>query len=129
MGDAQSAQREGRNDAEEESGTVDDAQTEENTEDKVSAYFSQIQIVLILQSPVTNLSIMIFLLICALRIIRNCSNTFLGIKPLICIIQNQKYVLLFVIKMLMLDFVVRTVQVLHANTSINPKMRKSPCSI
>ncbi len=51
MGDAQSAQREDKKDAaaERESGKVDDAQTEQNIEDKVSGYFSQIQIVDILQ--------------------------------------------------------------------------------
>lgn len=56
MGDAQSAQREGKKDAaaEEESGKVDDAQTEQNTEDKVSCHFPQIQIVDILQmTPIT----------------------------------------------------------------------------
>ena len=60
MGDAQSAQREDRNDAEEESGAVDDAQTEHNAEDKVSADFSQIQIVLVLNCPVRNLSVVMF---------------------------------------------------------------------
>lgn len=52
MGDAQSAQREGRKDAaaaEEESGKVDDAQTEQNTDDKVSSSFPHIQQVGILQ--------------------------------------------------------------------------------
>lgn len=54
MGDAQSAQREDRKDAaaaaeEEESGKVEDAQTEQNTEDKVSSYFPHIQLVVILQ--------------------------------------------------------------------------------
>lgn len=41
MGDAQSAQREGKKDAaaEEESGKVDDAQTEQHIEEKVSSYF------------------------------------------------------------------------------------------
>lgn len=57
MGDAQSAQRDGKKDAaeeEEESGTVDEAQCEQNTEDKVSSYFPQIQIVDILHiTPIT----------------------------------------------------------------------------
>lgn len=44
MGDAQSAQREGKKDAaaEEESVKVDDALPEQNIEDKVSSYFPQI---------------------------------------------------------------------------------------
>lgn len=46
MGDAQSAHREGKEDAaaEGDSGKVDDAQTEQNIEDEVSSYFPQIQI-------------------------------------------------------------------------------------
>ena len=46
MGDAQSAQREGKLDAaaEEEGGKVDDAQTEKSVQHQVGSYFPQIQI-------------------------------------------------------------------------------------